>query len=116
MGQYSKKLGPRLRGLGPAGFGAHKIVAHVASGIGMGVYEHMAKKSNEFYAANPDPQKWLEHNWARYIPMARKQLARMLAEPGRSEDEKAAIHEALVLDVSIPRGLGKAPQSAKGLN
>jgi hypothetical protein len=81
---------------------AHRMVAHLAEEMAGATYEELAR-NNAFYAANPDRSHAIKVIAPTLIPAARQTLTEMLLRHDVSDHEKAAIHEALVLDNSIPK-------------
>jgi hypothetical protein len=82
---------------------AHKVVAHVAAEMAQGVYEECAK-DNAWYAMHKDRNAFVRELAPRLVHTARGVLAEMLKEPGRSEADKRHLYQALLDDVTIPRG------------
>lgn len=82
---------------------AHKRVAHVAQEMAQAVYEECAK-DNDWHKQNRDRKRFVRELAPRLIPQARETLAKMLATPGRSEEDKEYIMQALMDDITIPRG------------
>lgn len=78
----------------------HKMLADVAKGCAGEQWEVLAKQ-NAFYRAWPKRRAFVNHNWPKYLPVARQILTGMLGDPKRSETEKATIYEVLLKDGAV---------------
>lgn len=85
----------------------HHQIATTAKGLARAYWEETATKSNEFYAACPDDERFVETNWAEFIPIARSIMTDMLGMTHMPTGEritdktKADIYDALKLDGAI---------------
>ena len=82
---------------------AHEMVAKLCVDLAQASYEKLAK-DNEWYAANPDRRAFVTAFAPKLVGRVRAQLADMLTSRTVSESDKAMIFDALIKDVSIPRG------------
>ena len=79
---------------------AHKLVADIAKGFAAEVYQAFARKSNDFFKANPDEAEYIRQNWPYYCESTRATLATMLTT-NTPDVLKNQIHEALLLDNAL---------------
>jgi hypothetical protein len=81
---------------------AHKMVADLCEKMAQEVYEELAKR-NGFYAMHPDRKAFVKEAAPSLRQEARAILAGMLGDPKVSDKDKSRIHEALILDKTIPQ-------------
>ena|ERR1044072_223150 len=90
---------------------AHRMVANLCEEMAQCVYEECATKYNNWYAANPDRRAFVKECAPTLRAQARAILAGMLADPKVSDYDKKRIHEALILDKTIPQnGVWELPR------
>jgi hypothetical protein len=79
----------------------HKLIRKVAWEMAAAYYEHAAH-DNEFYHYFPSQMFFCDYEWQRFIELAKNALRDMLGNPMTPEAYKIDIHEALVLDATLP--------------
>jgi len=82
---------------------AHELVSEVCVSIANEMYEEYARH-NEWYAANPSRQRYVQETAPGCIKLAIALLGHLLSDPDTSETEKQKIYEALILNNELPRG------------
>lgn len=82
---------------------ADRTVSHVAQEMAQAIYEECAK-DNAWYAMNKNRRHFVRELAPQLVQQARAILAEMLAQPGRDEADKERIMDALMRDITIPRG------------
>jgi hypothetical protein len=89
---------------------AHKLVSNLCEEMAQTIYEELAKRNN-FYAMYPDRREFVREIAPTLREDARRTLAEMLSRNDVALHEKEAIHEALILDKTIPQtGMWQAPR------
>lgn len=81
----------------------HKMIKEVAQGITAHFYE-TAARDDKFYKQFPNAKRFIAAYWQHMIDPARNTLVYMLGQPQYSDQVKAEIHQALLLDHEAPRG------------
>ena len=81
---------------------AHKMVADLQVKMAHAIYNEKASRDNEFYKEWPSETKFVNQVAPLLRDEARKVLTDMLMQTGITDQERAEIHEALVLDWQIP--------------
>lgn len=85
--------------------GVHWRIAEAAKEFAGEFYEARASFDNAFYKAWPNQRNFIRKNWKSFVGPARQVLTSMLNTPGRPEDQKEQIYEALLMDRVInPKG------------
>lgn len=69
------------------------------------------ERSTIFRAECPDQRTFVRTYWPDFVEIARKTLAHMLSEPGRTQGEKDAIFDALLKDRGFQTDADKAAPS-----
>lgn len=91
----------------------HKQIREIAKALAGEVYERMMgdnqfweiwKKQNPDVSRNELARRFIERNWPKMIPEARKALAMTLNSPILSEVQKLEIVDILEKDQSLVRG------------
>ena len=93
---------------------AHKLVAQTAQELAGAVYERLASKSDEFFAANPSQKQWISREAPKFLEHARAALAETL-RLSTDEVERAEIGDALILDASLRRGRTQGIRTAMAI-
>lgn len=81
----------------------HKLIKSTAQGIAGSFYE-VAASADDFYKLHPSQPRFIRLYWQQFLKPARETLANMLALPGYTDHVKAEIHQALLLDNTVPSG------------
>lgn len=77
----------------------HKVIAKAARAMCAEWYETAAHE-NGFYKLHPSAKAYVNQKWRYFIGYARQCLATALQSPALSDEQKAEIYEALVIDGS----------------
>ncbi len=80
---------------------SHKLVSKTAQQIAAEFYQDAAL-DNAFYKMWPKERVFVNKQWGNFIRPAREALTRMLSMNNYSEEVKAEIYEALLLDRALP--------------
>jgi hypothetical protein len=80
---------------------AHKLVSKTAQEIAAAFYQDAAMDNN-FYKMWPKEREFVNKQWGNFIRPARETLTKMLSMDKFSEEVKADIYEALLLDRALP--------------
>lgn len=84
---------------------AHKLVADTCVEFANELWEELCR-TNQFYAANKQHYRLFIQRIAPVLrPHAVKTLSNMLGRDDITDSQKALIHEALLMDRSIPEGM-----------
>lgn len=81
----------------------HEVIAKTAKEMAASAYEKFAH-NNEFYKMYPTSARYIQLEWARFVPDARKILSKMLGMKHVPTAQKEIIMDALLLDRSLPEG------------
>lgn len=81
----------------------HVLIKKTAEEMAGCFYEEAAH-DNQFYYFYPNVKKFIKREYKRFIKPARAMLAQMLGMNHVSQALKDEIHEALLLDRSLPQG------------
>jgi len=60
--------------------------------------DNRQQRTDRFRVEEASQKLYITKHWPEFVKLARKALATMLTEPGRSDGEKAQIYDALVSD------------------
>jgi hypothetical protein len=81
----------------------HKLVKKTAKDLAGAFYDNMdvfhdgrVERTTQFRTQCPDQHAFIEMYWTDFVKLARKILAHMLTEPGRTDGEKDQIYDALL--------------------
>lgn len=80
----------------------HKLIAETAKSLARSIYEHNAKRDNEFFA-QVDEETFVSRSWPGLVEDARTTLVNMLAG-SYPEALKEEIAQAIILDNTLTRG------------
>lgn len=75
----------------------NRLIRNTAKEMCAAFYE-ACERSPRFRRDAPKLEQFVRSHWTKYVPMARTTLAVMLRSPGRSEEDKADIYDALLDD------------------
>lgn len=78
----------------------HHVIADIAKGCAAEQWETLSKQ-NSFHARWPKVEPFVANTWKEYIHVARQILTGMLGDPKKSEEEKRAIYDVLLLDGAV---------------
>lgn len=92
--------------MGRSGFGkVHPLIKQTAREFAGAFFDNLDvfndnryQRTEQFRISEPSQKAYINKHWPEFVKVSRKALASMLAEPGRSDGEKAQIYDALVSD------------------
>ena len=79
----------------------HGLVAKQALELAYSAYEVLALGSNDWYAANRNPNPWVRKWWKHFVQAAREQMIDLMVAPGTTQDVRDEIEEALHRDLAL---------------
>lgn len=90
---------------GPGYRKLHPLIKETAREFAGAFYENVDvfndnryQRTEQFRTDAPTQKLYINKHWPEFVKLARKALATMLTEPGRSDGEKAQIYDALISD------------------
>ena len=89
------------------------LLRDTAKGMAAAFFD-AAGRSRRFRDDAPDLQTFVSEYWPKYVPEARKILAKMLSDTTRSEKERQDIYESLLEDQRPQTGLPNADEAFDG--
>jgi hypothetical protein len=79
----------------------HKLVRKTAQEMAAAYYENAAH-DNAFYHFYPSMKFFVDYEWHRFIVLAKRTLADLMANPNTPDAHKQDIYHALLLDATLP--------------